>query len=115
MDKCLLYTLLKDLKTESNSHSQGFKSVFIKNEDTPSSLTQYAYGTISKGHASGFHSHQSMDEYFYFLKGRGFFYIENENFEIAPNSFVRIPANINHNLTNDNEEPLEFIYFGIAL
>ena len=113
--KSLLFSLLSNLKEESNSHLQGTKRVFIKNNDTDTPLTQFAHGAMKKGEESGLHSHKTMDEYFYFIKGNGLFIIEAEIFDVVHSSFIRVPAGTLHNLKNENDEILEFVYFGIAL
>jgi len=113
--KSPLFALLDQLKEENNSHSQGVKRVFVKNGDNASALTQFAYGRMRKGDESGFHSHATMDEYFYFIKGKGLFSIEEENVGTVPASFIRVAAGARHNLKNEDEEDLEFVYFGIAL
>jgi len=113
--KPLLFALLEHLTEENNSHFQGAKRVFVKDEDTASSLTQFAYGLMRKGEESGFHSHKTMEEYFYFINGRGVFLIETESFGLRPTSFVRVPAGTLHNIRNEHEENLEFVYFGIAV
>ena len=107
--------LLKDITSEPNVHLQGLKKVFIKNSDSENALTQFAYGCMEKLQQSGNHSHQTMDEYFYFLKGKGTYKVENDSVIVYPTTFIKIPAGTQHNLINSEDEPLEFIYFGIAL
>jgi mannose-6-phosphate isomerase-like protein (cupin superfamily) len=107
------YALLKDLLEEQNAHLQGVKRVFMSNADSQTSLTQFAYGYLSENQNSGPHLHKSMDEYFYFIRGRGIYVLEEVIIDISPGTFINIPAGVIHNLINDGKEILEFIYFGI--
>jgi mannose-6-phosphate isomerase-like protein (cupin superfamily) len=108
--------LLDNLKSELNAHLQGLKRVFIRNDDNnDTTLTQFAYGYMSKGDQSGMHVHATMDEYFFIISGEGILLSGEESFSLMPSSFVRIPAGNNHNLMNGNNQTLEFVYFGIAV
>lgn len=105
--------LLQQLEKEKNSHLQGIKQVFIQNSDTDSALTQLAYGCMLEGQESGLHFHETMDEYFFFLKGTAVYEIDGQAVNVSPSSFFRVPAGIPHNLIHTGKEPLEFVYFGI--
>lgn len=106
---------MADLEDELNAHLQGFKKVFVRNQDSKSDLTQFAYGFLSQNQESGSHIHQTMEEYFFFLKGNGQFEIDGQIYDINPLTFVKIPHGVSHNLLNANQQLLEFVYFGIAL
>ncbi len=110
----MYFACLEDLTSQLNSHAQGLKKVFIRNEDTRSDLTQFAFGSMQDGDSSGLHTHPTMDEYFYFIKGLGLFIIENERFELKPSSFVRVPSGHRHELRCTGAEGLEFVYFGVS-
>ena len=110
----MYFARLEDLTAELNSHSQGLKKVFIRNEDTDSNLTQLAFGSMQEGESSGLHTHPTMDEYFYFLKGQGLFVIENDRYDLEPSSFVRVPSGHRHELKCTGVEGLEFVYFGVS-
>ncbi|RZK38363.1 MAG: cupin domain-containing protein [Pedobacter sp.] len=105
---------LDNLEDELNAHLQGYKKVFVKNEDSPSAVTQFAYGSLSVNQQSGWHIHKTMEEYFFFLKGHALFEIGEKEYRIVPNTFVKIPSGVSHNLSNPNEEVVTFVYFGVA-
>ncbi len=107
--------VLEQLIKIENSHAQGFKSVFLTNEDTSSALTQFAYGYMSHGDESGLHVHKTMDEYFFFIKGNAEFQIGGITVPVKPSTFIRVPAGEPHNLINNHNNQLEFVYFGIAV
>jgi len=108
-----MVSLLKDIQGESTAHAQGEKFVFASVEKN--ALTQFAYGVLKKDEQSGSHRHLTMDEYFYFIKGIGTYEIDDSIVELVPTTFVKIPAGTFHNLINESDEPLEFVYFGVAL
>src|SRR5205085_12601721 len=109
------FASLHDLKAESNSHQSGIKRVFVNREMTNSALTQFAHGTLTTGQESGFHSHATMDEYFYFIDGNGEYVISDNVVAATAETFIRIPAGSVHNLRNVGDTDLVFVYFGIAL
>lgn len=104
---------LANIKAAVTAHNTGEKRVFLTKEDTPTNLTQFAYGSLAKGECSGMHEHPTMEEYFYFLKGRGVYTIYGHTHQLVPGVFVRIPAGVPHNL-EAGDEGLEFVYFGVA-
>jgi mannose-6-phosphate isomerase-like protein (cupin superfamily) len=105
--------LLTSLEEQLTSHSSGLKRVFINN-NTETPLTQFAYGSLKKGDQTGVHVHKTMDEYFFIVSGEGVLECGAENFTLIPKTFLKIPAGTNHNLSNNNDRVLEFVYFGIA-
>ena len=108
------YQQLKEVEAVSTAHGTGIKQVFLKNEDLDNSVTQVAYGTMQPGEGCEEHIHKTMDEFFFFLKGRGTYTIENVDYELSPNTFLRIEAGKNHSLMAKGDQPLEFVYWGVA-
>ncbi len=108
-----IYQYLKNLKGEPTAHLSGFKKVFLKKGQTECSLAQFAFGVLKKGQESGPHTHPSMSEFFYFLSGKGLFKVGNEKIPVRKETFVHVPSKSNHNLINEGDSDLKFIYFGI--
>ncbi len=77
-------------------------------------MTQIAFGTFNAGESCPMHSHETMDEYFFFLKGTGTYIIGEETVDLEENLLVEVPAGIAHQLQADRGEKLEFIYWGVA-
>jgi len=102
------------LEFESTAHGAGLKKVLIQSTDTPTKLTQLALGKLMPGETISAHSHNSMEEIFYFLKGEGVYMVDNKKLQVSPSIVVRIPAGVQHSLTAIGITALEFIYFGIA-
>lgn len=105
---------LAHLEREVTAHAQGIKQVFLRNGDTPTSVTQVAYGTFSKTDYCELHRHATMEECFFFLKGAGVYTVEDQQIDLKSGVFVRIPAGVTHRLEATGPEPLEYVYFGVA-
>jgi len=107
---------LIDIPETKINHGSGIKKVFIKNGDTKTSLTQFAWSKLEKNEECERHSHPTMDEYFFVYKGKGTYEIGDDHFELNEGDFIQIPANTPHRLSvNTSQSELELIYFGIAL
>ena len=103
------------LERELTVHAQGYKQVFLRNDDTPTKLTQVAYGEFSSSDYCAIHSHITMEECFYFLKGKGVYMAGSQLIDLQSGVFVRIPAGVPHRLEATSKKPLEYIYFGVAV
>lgn len=97
------------------AHGQGEKFVFLKNGVAATALTQFAYGIFQAGEVCAMHAHETMEEYFYFLKGTGEYIVGGKSVPLQEGVFLRIPAKTPHELRATGDSPLEFVYFGIAL
>ena len=105
---------LADLEPVLTAHAQGTKQVFLRNQDTPTNVTQVAYGTFSRTDYCETHAHPTMEECFFFLKGAGIYYVEGQLIPLQEGVFVRIPAGVPHRLEALGDIPLEYVYFGVA-
>jgi quercetin dioxygenase-like cupin family protein len=91
------------------AHAAGKKKVLFGSQGV---VTQFAYGRIGQHEEIPAHHHETMDEYFYFLKGTGSYKIAGEVVALHPGIAVFISAGVSHGLLADTD--LEFVYFGIA-
>lgn len=110
-----LFEYLQNIKGEPTAHFSGLKKVFLNNKDTDTKLTQFAHGVFAPGEICEIHSHPTMDELFYFINGNGIYKVNGEEITLKPGTFLRIPAKSQHELINNGESNLEFVYFGIAI
>ena len=108
------FQYLSDINGEPTAHLSGLKKVFLASQDTETALTQFAFGIFEPGEICPRHRHPTMEELFYFMKGEGEYEIGNQIVDIKPGTFLRIPANTDHQLVNSGNGTLEFVYFGIA-
>ena len=106
---------LNDITPIVTAHGKGEKFVFLTQQDTPTAITQFAYGKLMPGEDVEQHLHPTMEECFYFISGEGKYVINNEMHDITPGTFCRIPANTLHALQPTGQQPLTFVYFGIAI
>jgi|TARA_B100000959_G_scaffold69459_1_gene73591 mannose-6-phosphate isomerase-like protein (cupin superfamily) len=107
---------LNDISESQINHGNGIKKVFINNENTKTSLTQFAWSRFKPGESCERHSHPTMDEYFFVYKGSGTYVIDEEQLQIQEGDFIRIPANTPHSLFVSNTDvSLELIYLGIDI
>jgi len=106
---------LSDIKPVPTVHNLGEKFVFLKNEDTPTAVTQFAFGKLMPGEDVESHLHPTMEECFYFLSGAGEYTVDNFAYMVKPETFLRIPANTLHSLKVTSITPLTFVYFGVAV
>jgi len=104
---------VSDLPFIKINHGQGLKKVFVKNEDTETDLTQFAYSRFKKGDTCKEHLHPTMDEYFYVLSGGGIYQIGDDEVCIKEGDFIKIKSKIVHSLLVNHSDGLELIYFGI--
>lgn len=106
--------VISSLADEPTAHRQGSKKVFLRDSDTSTNLTQVAYGTFRAADFCELHSHATMEEIFFFLSGRGIYTVGNQQIPLENGVFVRIPAGVSHRLETVGDEPLHYVYFGIA-
>ncbi len=110
-----IFARLGDILTVFTAHGNSTKQVFINGDDTQTDLTQFAYGKMDPGIFTGLHSHATMEEVFYFIKGSGIFTVSGIEYTVTAGSFVRVPAATQHALLATGEDVLEFAYFGVAV
>ena len=103
-----------EMEWEQTGHGTGLKKVLLQATDTPTMLTQLAYGKLLPGDTVPMHSHNSMEEIFYFLKGEGTYTLNDTALQVSPSTVVRIAAGVQHSLAATGLTTLEFLYFGIA-
>jgi quercetin dioxygenase-like cupin family protein len=105
---------LADLEGNATAHGVGQKFVFLKGNDTPTTVTQVAYGTMEPGEVVELHVHPTMEEYFYFVEGAATYTIGGQFYSCTPGTFIRIPANTLHGLSTQ-DSGAGFFYFGVAV
>src|SRR3954451_13500904 len=105
---------LSDLEGQETAHAVGQKFVFLKGNDTPTAVTQVAYGTMESGEVVELHVHPTMEEYFYFVEGAATYTVAGQLYPCTAGTFIRIPANTLHGLRT-SESRAAFFYFGVAV
>src|SRR6476661_5526704 len=113
----MLTTIIKklsELEPHATAHNVGQKFVFLKGEDTPTAVTQVAYGTLAPNEVVDLHIHPTMEEYFYFVEGTATYTVGDQLYPCTAGTFIRIPANTPHGLRT-HDSPTGFFYFGVAV
>jgi len=111
--KEVVYKKLESITAESTSHAIGLKRILLNGSECESMLTQAAVGTLLKGEFVDNHSHPTMEEYYFFTKGKAKLTINNIEYLCKKDTFIKIPKDSIHSLLALTT--IDFIYWGIAI
>jgi len=82
---------------------------FVK-DTTGASSCEISFGTLPTGAAVPFfHSHKENEENYIILSGAGKFQVNDDIFDIAEGSIVRVATNCDRNLKCTSTEPMTYI------
>ncbi|MDE6383464.1 MAG: cupin domain-containing protein [Paramuribaculum sp.] len=82
---------------------------FVK-DATGATSCEISFGTLPTGaEVPFFHSHKENEENYIILSGSGRFQVDDEVFDIAEGSVVRVATNCDRNLKCTSTEPLVYI------
>ena len=82
---------------------------FVK-DATGATSCEISFGTLPKGAAVPFfHSHKENEENYIILSGKGRFQVNDDVFEIAEGSVVRVSTGCDRNLKCTSDEPMTYI------
>lgn len=83
--------------------------LFLK-DATSSSSCEISFGTLPSGTSVPFfHSHKENEENYIILSGKGRFQVNDEAFDVAEGSVIRVATNCDRNLKCISEEPMTYI------
>lgn len=83
--------------------------LFVK-DTTEATSCEISFGTLPSGASVPFfHSHRENEENYIILSGAGKFQVDNEVFDIAEGSVVRVSTNCDRNLKCTSTEPMTYI------
>lgn len=83
--------------------------LFIK-EATGATSCEISFGTLPTGAAVPFfHSHKANEENYIILSGAGKFQVDDQVFDIAEGSVVRVATDCDRNLRCTSEPPMTYI------
>ena len=93
------------------------KKVIVRHEevDPKSKLMMINLSKVPVGKTHKAHSHEDMEEVFYFTEGQGEVKIEDEIEQVKPGDRVIVPAKNMHSVKNTGADELKYIGIGIAL
>lgn len=82
---------------------------FVK-DATGATSCEISFGTLPTGAAVPFfHSHKDNEENYIILSGAGKFQVDDEVFDIAEGSVIRVATNCDRNLKCTSETPMTYI------
>lgn len=83
--------------------------LFVK-ESTGATSCEISFGTLPTGAAVPFfHSHKANEENYIILSGAGRFQVNDEAFDIAEGSVIRVSTNCDRNIKCTSETPMTYI------
>lgn len=113
LNKSIVCISLSDLLWVKTVHGNTFKKVILDRLNSPEGITQLAYGQVPANTFTDAHVHKDMDECYLFTLGMGVLVLDGNNYNCEPGIIIRVPAGVNHSIVNDNNQALEFYYFGV--
>ncbi len=94
--------------TVGNIH--GFEGKKFVKDATGASSCEISFGTLPSGEAIPFfHSHKENEENYIILSGAGRFQVDDQVFDVAEGSVVRVATGCDRNLRCTSGEPMTYI------
>ena len=88
----------------------GFEGKQFVKDATGATSCEISFGSLSSGAAVPFfHSHKMNEENYIILSGTGKFQVDDEVFDIAEGSVIRVSTNCDRNLKCTSAEPMTYI------
>lgn len=89
---------------------QDFEGKQFVKDVIDSTSCEISFGTLPTGAAVPFyHSHKENEEHYIILSGSGRFQVDDEAFDIAAGSVVRVATHCDRNLKCTSQEPMTYI------
>lgn len=88
----------------------GFEGKQFVKDATGATSCEISFGTLPQGAAVPFfHSHRENEENYIILSGAGKFQVNEDVFDVAEGSVIRVATNSDRNLKCTSEEPMTYI------
>ncbi len=88
----------------------GFEGKQFLKDATGASSCEVSFGTLPTGAAVPFfHSHKENEENYIILSGAGKFQVNDEVFDVAESSVIRVSTNCDRNIKCTSAEPMTYI------
>ena len=89
---------------------RGFEGKQFVKDATGATSCEISFGSLPSGAAVPFfHSHKENEENYIILSGEGKFQVDDEVFEIAEGSVVRVATNCDRNIKCTSAQPLTYV------
>ena len=100
---------LRPVKGDSGHVNCSFKT--LTTDEAGLKFSGVGYQEYGVGGYAVPHSHEDMEQIYYFLKGKGVMTLGEEEFEVKAGTVVLIPIKTSHSLRNTGTEPLAHLLF----
>lgn len=88
----------------------GFEGKQFVKDATGATSCEISFGSLPTGAAVPFfHSHKANEENYIILSGAGKFQVNEEVFDIAEGSVIRVATNCDRNLKCTSEQPMTYV------
>ncbi len=88
----------------------GFEGKQFVKDATGATSCEISFGTLPTGAAVPFfHSHKENEENYIILSGSGKFQVNDEAFDVAEGSVIRVSSNCDRNIKCTSAEPMTYI------
>lgn len=89
---------------------RGFEGKQFVKDATGATSCEISFGTLPTGASVPFfHSHKDNEENYIILSGEGRFQVNDEVFDIAEGSVIRVSTNCDRNLKCTSSEPMSYV------
>lgn len=89
---------------------QPFEGKLFLKDAIEASSCEISFGSLPSGNAVPFfHSHKDNEEIYIVLSGQGRFQVNDDVFDIAEGSVIRVSTNCDRNLKCTSEQPMTYI------
>lgn len=104
---------LDQIVPRPTSHGVGLKRVLLFSDETETAVTQIAVARLTEGDVAAEHRHESMEEYFYFMKGEAVVRIDGRELLCREGDFLQVECGRSHSVLAKSE--VEMLTVGVAL
>lgn len=95
------------------SHGVGLKRVLLSGDETETAVTQIAVTRLVGGDMATVHRHESMEEYFFFLKGEAVVCVDGCELLCREGDFLQVECGLSHSVMAKSE--VEMLTMGVAV
>lgn len=89
---------------------QNFEGKLFVKDATNATSCEISFGTLPSGaEVPFFHSHRNNEENYIVLSGAGLFQVNDDVFDIAQGSVIRVATNSDRNIKCTSSEPMTYI------
>lgn len=110
----MIYRHSEEMKNEYIKNMRGGEGIVnVKHILNPEEMLGkgrlFAENTVPVGASIGLHPHEGDIEAYYYLKGKGIYYNNVEEFEVKAGDLTVVDDHNSHSIKNTGDEPLVFV------